>query len=58
MRARVLRAAQENGWMPLHVDGWARCGGALSWKKLVAELEFEQVLALRNTMEQLGLRGV
>jgi hypothetical protein len=30
----------------------------LSWKKLVAELKFEQVLQMRNTMEQLGWKGV
>jgi hypothetical protein len=39
----VLRAAPEDGWKTLHSRGRAR-GSALSWKKLVAELEFEQVL--------------
>jgi hypothetical protein len=54
VRAQVLCAAQENGWETLHCDGWTRGGGSLSWQKLVAELEFEQLLAMRNTMQQLG----
>ena len=56
--AWVLRAAQEHGWKTLHFDGWPRGGGAFSWKKLVFEMEFEQVLALQNTMEQMGWKGV
>ena len=58
MRACVLRAAQEHGWKPLHFNGWPRGGGAFCWKMLVAEMEFEQVLALRNAMEQMGWKGV
>ena len=58
VRAQVLHAAQEHGWKTLHFDGWARGGGAFSWKKLVTEMEFEQLLALRNTMEQMGWKGV
>ena len=55
---RSFVSAQEHGWKTLHFDGWPRGGGSFSWKKLVAELEFEQLLMLRNTMEQMGWKGM
>jgi hypothetical protein len=58
VRAQVLRAAQEHGWKTLHFDCWARGGWAFLWKKLVAELEFEQVLTAAEHHGAAGLEGV
>ena len=57
-RTRALACAEVNGWRSLHLEGWARGGGAFSWKKLVEEAGLPRLWTILATMQHVGWKGV
>jgi hypothetical protein len=57
-RSRVLACAEAQGWRSLHLEGWARGGGAFSWKKLVEEAGLPRLWTILNAMQHVGWKGV
>lgn len=56
-RAQVLHTAQEHDWKALFIDGWARGGGAFSWKRIVEGAKLSKLFDILTSMQQQGWQG-
>src|SRR5262249_35721367 len=56
-RTRVLACAEVQGWRSLQVDGWARGGGAFSWKKIAEGAGLQKLWTILAAMQHAGWQG-